>query len=53
MMKDVQEGGESKKMEDSDALDTNQLVTQARLKRKQINLKAEEEEKKLKMMELK
>ena len=54
MIKEVKEGDpeEQDKKEEQNAIDTNHLVTQARLKRKQINIKAEEEEKKLKMIEL-
>lgn len=45
MLKEVQ--GEEKKQNDRiSAIDTNQLVTQARKKRHQINIKMEEEEKK-------
>ena len=51
MIKEVQAEGKEKKKH-LNSVDTNQLVTQARQKRKQINIKVEEEEKKHKMLEI-
>ena len=51
MIKEVQGEGQVKD-ENLNSIDTNQLVTQARQKRKQINIKFEEEENKIKIKEI-